>query len=285
MPVLGSDPAANVAEVARRNGVPSLCEFFGAGVGLRLRSEGRLADVLHANNVLAHVADLNGFVAGIAAVLRPDGLAVVEVPHVQDLVERLEFDTIYHEHLCYFSLSALAALFSRHGLTVVDVERLAIHGGSIRVFAAARGEPAARVARLLERERAAGVHRLGFYRDFGDRVRVLSGELRSLLGRLKGDGGRLAAYGASAKGTTLLNYCGVGGETLEYVVDRSTAKQGLYTPGSRLPILPPGHLVEDRPDCVLLLTWNFADEILAQQADYRAAGGRFVVPVPRPSIV
>jgi hypothetical protein len=241
--------------------------------------------VVHANNVLAHVADLNGFVAGLAAVLKPGGVAVVEVPHVQELVERLEFDTIYHEHLCYFSLTALRPLLARHGLTVVDMERLSIHGGSLRVFASAGGQPAPAVSALLEAERARVVDRVDSYLAFAEGSRLLAGELVSSLRALKSEGKRIVAYGASAKGTVLLNYCGIGAETLDYLVDRSTAKQGLYAPGTHLPIHAPDRLLRDRPDCVLLLTWNFADEILEQQASYREMGGVFLLPLPTPQLV
>jgi SAM-dependent methyltransferase len=285
VPVLGIEPARNIADTANRGGIPTLPEFFGTALCQRLRDDGRLADVVHANNVLAHVADLNGFVAGVAAVLKPGGVAVIEVPHVQELVERLEFDTIYHEHLCYFSLTALRALLARHGLTVVDVERLSIHGGSLRVFASADDRPARTVGALLEAERARGIDRVDLYLAFAEGSRVLAGELVSSLRGLKSDGKRIAAYGASAKGTVLLNYCGIGADTLDYLVDRSPAKQGLYAPGTHLPIFAPERLLEDRPNCVLLLTWNFADEILEQQARYRETGGTFLLPLPTPQLV
>jgi SAM-dependent methyltransferase len=285
VPVLGIEPAANIAEAARERGIPTLTKFFGKGVATELHRAGTLADVVHANNVLAHVSDLNGFVAGIATVLKPDGVAVIEVPHVKTMLEALEFDTIYHEHLCYFSLIALQALFSRHGLTVVDVERLPIHGGSLQLFLESTGTPSAAVCTLLDEERAMGLDRLAFYKDFGSRVEALRTELRELLSGLKRDGKRLAAYGASAKGSTLLNYCGIGRETIDFVVDRSTVKQGLYTPGTHLPILAPEAVEQHRPDYLLLLVWNLADEILEQQRAYRERGGRFIVPVPAPRVI
>jgi SAM-dependent methyltransferase len=285
VPVLGIEPAANIAEAARQRGIPTLTKFFGKEVGSELRDEGKLADVVHANNVLAHVSDLNGFVAGIAEVLKPDGVAVIEVPHVKTMLEALEFDTIYHEHLCYFSLIALQSLFGRHGLTVVDVERLPIHGGSLRLFLQRSGEPSRAVCGLLDEERAMGLDRLAFYKDFGSRVKALRTELRKMLGDLKRDGKRLAAYGASAKGSTLLNYCGIGREMLDFVVDRSTVKQGLYTPGTHLPILAPEAVQDRRPDYLLLLVWNLADEIFDQQKAYREQGGRFIVPIPAPRVM
>lgn len=287
VPVLGIEPASNIARVARERGVPTLCEFFGPEVAGRLRGEGTAADVVHAHNVLAHVPDLNGFVAGIHTLLRPDGRAVIEAPYVKDLLDHREFDTIYHEHLCYFSLTALHRLFARHDLDLVAVERVTIHGGSLRITAARSGaapvDPS--VAALLEEERGWGVDRPDVYLTFARRVEELRRDARSLLHSLKKQGQRVAAYGAAAKGSTLLNYFGLGKDVLEYVVDRSTYKQGRYMPGVHLPIHAPDRLLSDRPDYVLLLTWNFAEEILAQQHAYREAGGRFIIPVPDLGVV
>lgn len=285
VPVLGIEPALNVAAEAEARGVPTLTAFFGRALAARLVAEGRRADVFHANNVLAHVPDLDGFVAGAAAVLAADGLAVFEFPYGPEMIEKTEFDTIYHEHLCYFALTPLVPLFARHGLVIRDVERLAIHGGSLRLVAGLGGEPGPAVAALLAAEARWGVGDPAAYAGFVGRVRALQAELPALLGRLKAEGKRLAAYGASAKGATLLNTCGIGCETLDYVVDRSALKQGHLMPGTRLPIHPPQRLLADRPDYALLLTWNFEAEILAQQAAYRAAGGRFVVPIPAVRIV
>ncbi|HEY8736293.1 MAG TPA: class I SAM-dependent methyltransferase [Candidatus Dormibacteraeota bacterium] len=283
VPVLGIEPAANIARVAvAERGVPTLCEFFGHRTGERLRAEGQTADVLHAHNVLAHVADLNDFVSGMRAVLKRTGVVVVEAPYLRDLIDRCEFDTIYHEHLCYFSVTALDRLFRRHGLQVQDVERVAIHGGSLRLAVGIpeQAAPTAAVGTLLAEEAGWGVGRVGTYRDFGVRVEALKASLTSTLAGLKRRGDRIAAYGAAAKGSTLLNYFGIGRETLDFVVDRSPHKQGRFMPGVHIPIYAPERLVEEMPDHVLLLTWNFADEILAQQAVYRKLGGRFIIPVP-----
>lgn len=286
--VLGIEPATNVARVAREErGIPSICEFFSAELAERLAREGYCADVIHANNVLAHVADLNGVVRGFAALLKDDSISVVEVPYVKDMIDRCEFDTIYHEHLCYFSVSALDRLFQRHDLIIKDVERLPIHGGTLRIYAAKALDEkrSAKVVSLLEEEAEWGVNTPEFYLRFGSRVERLRNELIGLLKDLRSQGKRIAVYGASAKGSTLLNYFGIGAETIEYVVDRSTVKQGYYTPGTHLRVYPPDKLLADMPDYVLLLTWNFADEVLEQQAQYRAGGGRFIIPIPEVNIV
>lgn len=286
--VLGVEPAVNIAKVAQdERNIPTLCEFFSTELAQRLAKEAKKADVIHAHNVLAHVADLNGFVAGISLLLKEDGIAIIEVPYLKDLIDHCEFDTIYHEHLCYFSLTSLDRLFQRHDLVIQDVERIPIHGGSLRLFLAKVGsaDQSNSVHRLLRDEVNLGMNSFEFYHDFARQVEDLKESLLSLLVNLKLDGKRIAAYGAAAKGSTLLNYFEIDQKYLDFVVDRSTVKQGLYMPGVHLPIYSPDRLLEAMPDYVLLLTWNFADEILSQQAEYRRCGGQFIVPMPEVRII
>ncbi len=278
IPVLGIEPATNIARVAEQRGIPTVNDFFDETLAQRLVD--KQADVIHANNVLAHVPDLNGFVRGLRQLLKSDGVVVVEVPYVYEMITHCEFDTVYHEHLSYFSLTALNHLFTRNDLTIQRVEQLAIHGGTLRLYAGHATEQDESVTELLNDEKRRGLENIDFYKGFGERVESLRDELGSLLHELKAHGSRIAAYGASAKGATLLNYCRLGREVLDYVVDRSTVKQGRYTPGSHLKIYAPEKLLEDAPDYVLLLTWNFAGEIYEQQVEYRKRGGRFIVPVP-----
>ena len=292
IPVLGIEPAVNIARIAEeQHGIPTLCEFFGEKLAMQLRQQGRAADVIHAHNVLAHVPDLNGVVHGFERLLKKSGIVVVEVPYVIDMIDRCEFDTIYHEHLCYFSLTALEQLFRRNGLVIYDVERLAIHGGTLRIYARAEtqqdgaDEQGAAVRSLLESEVSWHAQSASFYRKFRDQVGAVRETLLELLRELKRKQKRIAAYGASAKGSTLLTSLGINKDTIDFVVDRSAVKQGLYTPGAHLPIYAPGKLVEGMPDYVLLLTWNFAAEILEQQAAYRRRGGRFIIPIPEVQIV
>jgi SAM-dependent methyltransferase len=285
IPVLGIDPADAPVARAREIGVRTRHGFFSRTAAEELVKEHCRADVFLANNVLAHVADLDGFVDGMALVLKPKGQAVIECPYLADLVKQCEFDTIYHQHLCYFSVTSLDALFRRHGMVLVDVERTAIHGGSLRLFVEHSGVPSQRVTDLLAEERGAGLDGYEYFRDFAIRVESVRDHLMELLAELKRQGKRIAGYGAAAKATTLLAFCGIGAETLEYVVDLSTFKQGRYMPGNHLPILAPDQLLEDRPDYLLILAWNFASEIIRQQVRYERAGGRFIVPIPSPSIL
>lgn len=291
VPVLGIEPAQNVARIAReKRGVTTISEFFGTELAQKLAADGQRADVFHAHNVLAHVPDANGFVIGLREILKDKSVAVLEVPYVKDMIDNTEFDTIYHEHLCYFSLTALDHLFNRHFLLIQDVKRMSLHGGTLRIYVR-RGDGSGQdfrrtsaVDSLLEEE-IAWVGNEAFYREFGKKVQSLRTELVTLLRKLKAENRRIAVYGASAKGSTLLNYFGLGKETLDFVVDRSTVKQGHFTPGTHLPVFGPEKLVEEVPDYVLLLTWNFADEILEQQSEYRNLGGRFIIPIPELRIV
>jgi SAM-dependent methyltransferase len=288
IPVLGIEPAANIAHVAEKDrGIPTRVAFFDDALGRTLAAEGRRANVIHANNVFAHVPDPIGFLRGIAALLAPGGIASIEAPYVKDMLDKVEFDTIYHEHLFYYSLTAVTRLCDKAGLVVVDVARFPIHGGSLRYVIARPGEVDVNpgVAALLADERSWNVESAESYLSFAAKVEKLKANLLDHLRTAKKSGQSIAAYGASAKGTTLLNYCGIGGDILDFVVDRSPYKQGRYTPGTHLPILPPAALLDRKPDAVLLLAWNFADEILADQAEYRKAGGQFIIPVPEVRVV
>ena len=282
IPVLGIDPAVGPADVAEAIGVPTLREFFGVDLASRLTSEGKRADVVIANNVLAHVPDLNGFVKGIATILAEDGIAEIEVPYVRELIERLEFDTIYHEHLCYFSLTALQALFDRHGLSLDRVRLLPIHGGSLRLTVGRRSGQANHVRVYLDAEAAEGLDRFHHYEVFRDRVEGLQASLREMLQRLRRSGKRIAAYGAAAKGTILLNSSGIGTDLISFVADKSPHKQGKLMPGVGIPIVEPERILDEMPDHVLLLAWNLQDEIIREQRAYLEAGGTFIVPIPHP---
>ncbi|MGZ8997410.1 MAG: methyltransferase domain-containing protein [Allosphingosinicella sp.] len=287
IPVLGIEPAAGVAAAAEAKGVPTVREFFGLDCATKLARQGRSADLLAAKNVLAHVPDINDFVAGIPILLKPEGVFTVEFPHLLNLIRETQFDTIYHEHFTYLSLLAVQKIFARHGLTIFDVERLPTHGGSLRVFAARREagrEASESVGEVIEEERAAGLDRPEGYAGFEARVRRVRADLLQFLAKAREEGSSVAAYGAAAKGNTLLNYCGVTRDQIDYVVDRNPAKQQTLLPGSRIPVRDPAALEEERPDYLLILPWNLRDEIIAQNAAFREQGGRFVTAIPRLAI-
>jgi len=284
IPVLGVDPASGPARAAEEAGVRVVNDFFTTDLAKRLKEEGTEADLILGNNVLAHVADLNGFVQGMATVLSEQGAIVIEAPYVLDLIEHCEFDTIYHEHHCYFSITALAKLFTRHGLFLNNIRRLPTHGGSIRMFVERHKNPTDELLGLLEEERRLGLDELAYYETFADRVRKIQDSLSQMLSELKQSGKKIAAYAAAAKGATLLNSAGIGTETLDFVVDRNRHKHGRYMPGVHIPIYDTPHLLEESPDYVLVLAWNHKEEIYRQQAEYKKRGGKFIVPIPQPAI-
>jgi len=283
VPVLGIEPAANVAAVAEERGIPSLVEFFGSELASRLAGEGRHADLIIGNNVLAHVPNLNDFVEGMRILLAPGGTITMEFPHLLRLIEETQFDTIYHEHFSYLSLVAVDQVFAAHGLRLYDVEELPSHGGSLRIYAGhedAGHETSDRLAELREREVSSGLRELETYTSFGERVRALKAELLEFLLKARAEGKTVAGYGAAAKGVTMVNYCGVRSDLVEYVADRSEHKQGLYMPGSRIPVHPPERLDETKPDYLLILAWNLKNEIIEQMSHLREHGTKFVTPVP-----
>jgi hypothetical protein len=284
IPTLGIEPAANVALEAERKGVATLVKFFGRDTARELAAQGRLADLLLGNNVLAQVPDVNDFVAGLKLLLAPRGVITMEFPHLMRLVAENQFDTIYHEHFSYFSLLVTQRIFAAHGLTLFDVEELGTHGGSLRVYAR-HAEDAAkpvtpRVTALARRETEAGLSGRAYYTSFAERVQETKRALLEFLITAKRAGKTIVGYGAPGKGNTLLNYCGIRTDFLDYTVDRSPYKQGKFLPGTRIPIHPPERLRETQPDYVLILPWNLKDEILEQLAYVREWGGRFVVPIP-----
>jgi SAM-dependent methyltransferase len=289
VPVLGIDPAANCADVAlRTHGVETLTRFFGVDLARELVAQGRAADVITANNVLGHVPDPNDFVDGLRILLKPSGVVTIEFPHLLQLIESNYFDTIYHEHFSYLSLLSIERLFARHGLTVFDLEEFPTHGGSLRVFVGhinAHGPASERTRRFRAREAAAGLDDLAAYSHFADNVRATKRKFLKLLIGLKDGGRTIAGYGAPAKGNTLLNYCGVRGDILDYTVDANPHKQGLALPGSGVPVFTPERIFKTRPDYVLILPWNLKDEIITQLAGVRAWGGRFILPLPEPTII
>lgn len=288
IPCLGIEPAANVAAAAIARGVPTRVAYFGRELAEELAAEGRLADLIVANNVLAQVPDLNAFVAGFAPLLAPHGVATIEVPHLVRLVRENQFDTIYHEHYSYFSLSTLERILGAHGLRVFDVEAIPTHGGSLRVHAchaAARRPDGPGLAAVRAEEAEARIDDVATFEGFAEQVRETKRRLLSLLIDLKRRGLRICGYGAPGKGNTLLNHCGIRTDFIDFTVDRNPYKQGRLLPGTRIPILHPDRLIEARPDVVFILPWNLKDEIMAQLAPVREWGGRFLVPIPEPRLL
>lgn len=282
---LGVEPATNIAQMARDRGIDTVGEFFGGDTGSRLRAERGAARAVIGNNVLAHVDDTIGFLRAARALIDGDGLVITEVPYAREMLQKLEYDTVYHEHLCYFSITALLRLCESAGLCVVRVDEVAVHGGSVRMYAGLPehyGSHSAEVLRMAEAEREIGLTSLERWQQFADDVQRQREALVHLLSDLRGQARTVAAYGAPAKGNTLLNYCGIGLDLVPYTVDRNPLKIGTLTPGMHLPVLPVETLVEQQPDYVLILAWNFADEIMRQQAEYHRRGGTFIIPIPMP---
>lgn len=288
VPVLGIEPAANVASVAESKGIPTRVTFFGEETAKALVAEGIRADLLVGNNVLAHVPDLNDFVRGLAILLKPDGVLTMEFPHLLQLIEQSQFDTIYHEHFSYFSFSTVEKLFAHHGITLFDVQGLTTHGGSIRIFGALSGNappisPAVEEMKRVERE--AGLDRLETYHAFAAKVQRVKRSLLSFLVSAKEAGKSVVGYGAPAKGNTLLNYCGVRSDMVEYTVDISPHKQGMFLPGTRIPVYAPERIGETRPDYILILPWNLKAEISRQLSFVKDWGGKLVIPIPRTEVI
>lgn len=283
--VLGIEPARNVAQVAIEKGITTVTEFFGVPLATRLAAEGRQADLLLGNNVLAHVPNINDFVAGMKILLKPEGVITMEFPHLIKLIEENQFDTIYHEHYSYLSFTTVIEIFRRHGLALFDVEELATHGGSLRVYACHAGsnsrEISLKALALAEREAAWGITNIERYLAFGKKVEATKRDILGFLISARNEGKVVAGYGAPGKGNTLLNYCGIRSDFLDYTVDRNTYKQGKFTPGCRIPICPPEKIRETRPDYLFILPWNLKDEVMRQNAFIREWGGRFVIPIPK----
>ena len=284
VPVLGIEPAENCAQAAEQIGIPTLVRFFGTALAKELQAQGKSANLLLGNNVLAHVPDLNDFVAGLKILLKPHGVITMEFPHLLRLMLENQFDTIYHEHFSYFSFYTVEKVFARHGLKLFDVEQLPTHGGSLRIFGThaedATMKRSDRVQRLREEEIAFGIAELKTYLGFSEQVKRTKRKLLEFLVNAKASGKTIVGYGAPAKGNTLLNYCGIRSDFLDYTVDRSPHKQGKFLPGTHVPVHAPEKIRETRPDYVLILPWNIKDEIMEQIAEIRSWGGRFVVPIP-----
>lgn len=289
IPCLGVEPAANVAAVAVDKGVPTDVSFFGVEHARTMAETGRLADLILGNNVLAQIPDLNDFVAGIRILLAPGGTVTIEFPHLLQLLQQNQFDTIYHEHFCYFSFISVEAIFAGHGMTIYDVEELWTHGGSLRIYARHESDTHMRVTERVDQLRdveiGAGLRDVATYARFEQQVRTLKRNLLRLLSDIKDAGGTVAGYGAPGKGNTLLNYCGIRTDFIDFTVDRNPYKHGRFLPGTRIPIHPPERIDEVRPDYIFILPWNLKDEIMTQLAHAREWGAQFIVPIPDPTVL
>jgi C-methyltransferase C-terminal domain/Putative zinc binding domain/Methyltransferase domain len=288
VPVLGIEPAVNVAQVAIDKGIPCLTEFFGVELATRLAAEGRRADLIAGNNVLAQVPDLNDFVGGMAILLKPEGVITLEFPHLEKLMDENQFDTIYHEHFSYFSFTTIEFMADRHGLKLIDVEELPTHGGSLRVYLAHKAsahQPSGAVGALLAREAARGFRDIATYSRFAEQVRATKRKLLAALIGIKDEGRTICGYGAPGKGNTLLNYCGIGPDFLDFTVDRNPYKHGRFTPGMHIPILPPEAIETAKPDYIFVLPWNLKQEITRQMRHVGGWGAKFIIPIPEVTII
>lgn len=289
IPVLGIEPAANVAEVAKQKGIPTMVEFFGEKLANELKGKGLLADLIIGNNVLAHVPNINDFVKGLKIALKPYGTITIEFPHLLRLIQNNQFDTIYHEHFSYLSFTTVQTIFEAHGLKIFDVDELLTHGGSLRIYACNIEETdrfmSKNVLELLTEEEKCGFKSIGTYTAFNESIKVTKRQLLQFLIRAKNEGKKIAGYGAPAKGNTLLNFCGIRCDFIDFTVDRSPYKQGLYLPGTHIPVFSPEKIKDEKPDYVLLLPWNLKDEIVNQMSFIREWGGRFIIPIPQLEVI
>lgn len=289
IPILGIEPAINVAKVAKQKGIPTIIKFFSVDTANELKSEGKNADLIIGNNVLAHVPNLNGFVKGLKILLKPAGIITLEFPHLLQLIQKNQFDTIYHEHFSYFSLITAEKIFSFHGLTIFDVEEIPTHGGSLRIYVKHSDYDFISVNQsviiLLEKEKLFGLENISTYTDFIKNVQIVKNKLYEFFINSKNSGKKIVCYGAAAKGNTLLNYCGIGNNFIDYIVDQNSYKQGLYLPGTHIPIKSPDEIQKTKPDYLVIIPWNLKDEIMEQMKYIRGWGGKFVIPIPEVKIL
>lgn len=283
--LLGVDPAVNTLQVAAQKGITTIPEFFDENCALKLRDEFGKADIITATNVLAHNPDLNGFVKGISLFMAEKGMLIVEVPYIKNMIQNVEFDSCYHEHYSYFAVRPLTYLFSKYGMGIADIREVPVHGGTLRIFVRRGKEESEVVNKMLTRERELGLDVIGTYIDFGKKVKLLKEKLNTILKELKDKNKKITGYGATAKGNTLLNYCKISTDILDFITDTTPFKQGKYTPGMHIPIFSEEKFHEEPPDCALLLAWNYVNEILEKEREYRERGGKFILPIPEPRVV